>query len=368
MGEGRGGRVQAVILVGGRGARLRPLTDRRPKAVVPILGQPFLATQFDLLRRAGIRDVTLCLGHLPRRIRPMFGDGAAFGLSLRYAVEPQPLGTGGALGRLRARLRKPFLCMNGDVLWNLDFRALAETHRTSAAALTLALTRVRDAAAYGRVATCEQHGLARVTAFEEKTPEAGAADISLGAYFMDPDIFDFIPRGKAVSLERDVFPEVIRSGRRVAAHRHDGYFLDIGVISRYRQAHRDALDGRIRIHGVGPANPGGVIVGKTASIHPEAELSGPAYVGDGAVVRARARIGPYAVLGRRALVEEGAAVEDAILWAGTRVGPGAAVRQAVVGAAGFVGREAVVEGVILGDKSVVPGFSRIPWSPARRSP
>ncbi len=368
MGGGPRERVKAVILVGGRGARLRPLTAGRPKAVVPILGQPFLATQFDLLRQAGFRDVVLCLGHLPRRLRPMFGDGAAFGLRLEYAVEPLPLGTGGALGRLRARLREPFLCMNGDVLWNLDFRALAATHRTSAAALTLALTRVPDAAAYGRIATCERQGMARVTAFEEKAPEAGAADISVGAYFMDPGIFDFIPRGRPVSLERDVFPEVIRSGRRIVAHRHEGYFLDIGVISRYRQAHRDALDGRIRIHGAGPANPGGVIVGKAASIHPEAVLSGPAYVGDRAVVRARARIGPYAVLGRRVVVEEGAAVEDAILWAGTRVGPEAVVRRAVVGAAGFVGREALIEGVVLGDKSVVPGFSRIPWSPDRRSP
>ncbi len=355
--------MKAVILIGGKALRLRPLTFRRPKAIVPLLTRPFLATQFELLRQAGITDVILCLAWLPRRIEATFGDGTAFGVSLRYSVEPKPLGTGGAIGHVRSLLSEPFVCLNGDSLTDLDVAALIRTHEAARSTLTLALSPVTDASEYGVVRTDEAaEGEPRpVVAFTEKPDTREPGDISIGAYVMDPSILDFIPDTGACSLEHEVFPAVVASGRRVAAHRHSGYFTDIGVISRYRQAHRDALDGKIRVPGVGRPNPGGVIVDETASVHPDARLIGPALVGPGAQVRAGAEIGPYAVLGRHVRVEANARVEDSILWAHSRISEEASVSGAILGVSGFVGPAARVCRAILGDKSTVAAHSALPW-------
>lgn len=354
--------MKAVILIGGKALRLRPLTYRRPKAIVPLLTRPFLVTQFELLRRAGISDVILCLASLPRRIEATFGDGNAFGVSLRYSVEPEPLGTGGAIGHVRSLLDERFVCLNGDVLTDLDVRALVRSHESARATLTLALSGVADASAFGVVKTApaEDGEPERVVAFTEKPGASGPAEISVGAYVMEPDIFEFVPGQRPSSLEHEVFPAVVAAGRRVGVHRHSGYFTDIGVLSRYRQAHRDALEGKIRIPGVGRPNPGGVIVDETASVHAAARLIGPALVGPEAQVREGARIGPYTVLGRRVRIEAGARVEDSILWADTRVSEEAVVSGSILGVSGFVGPGARLAGAVLGDKSTVAAYSAVP--------
>lgn len=355
--------MKAVILIGGKALRLRPLTFRRPKAIVPLLARPFLATQFEPLRQAGITDIILCLASLPRRIEATFGDGNAFGVSLRYSVEPKPLGTGGAIGHVKSLLSEPFVCLNGDSLTDLDIRALVETHESAGAMLTLALTPVADASPYGvvRADASRVGGIRRVLGFTEKPALPAPGEISIGAYVMNPAIFEFIPGGGACSLEHEVFPALLAAGRRVAAHGHEGYFTDIGVVSRYRQAHRDALDGKIRIPGVGRPNPGGVIVDETASVHPHARLIGPSLVGPEAHVREEAEIGPYAVLGRQVRVEANARVKDSILWAHTRISEDAAVSGSIVGVSSFVGPGARLSGAVLGDKSTVAAHSTVPW-------
>ena len=355
--------MKAVILIGGKALRLRPLTFRRPKAIVPLLTRPFLVTQFELLRRAGITDIILALAWLPRRIEATFGDGSAFGVSLTYSVEPKPLGTGGAVGHLRSLLPEPFLCLNGDGLSDLDAAGLLRTHESADALLTLAVTPVADASPYGVVRTeaPPAGGPARVARFTEKPDTPAAGEISVGAYVMDPAIFEFVPDGRPCSLEHEIFPAVVSAGRPVAAYRHEGYFTDIGVLARYRQAHRDALDGKIRIPGVGRPNPGGVIVDETASVHPRARLIGPALVGPVAQVREGAEIGPYAVIGRQVRIEAGARVRDSILWAHTRVSEGATVSEAVLGVSTFVGPGARLSRAVLGDKSTVAAHSTAPW-------
>lgn len=354
--------MTAVILVGGKALRLRPLTWRRPKAVVPILGQPLLATQLALLRSAGVTDIVLALASLPRRIHAVFGDGSAWGVSLRYSVEPEPMGTGGALGQLRGSLDSPFLCLNGDVLTDLDVEGLVASHRRAGAGITLSVAEVADASGFGavevRTAEAPESGH-RVIGFEEKA-RSGPRWVSVGIYAMDPDVLDRIPSGRPVSLEHDVFPAAAasaRGGRGVAAFAHRGYFRDVGVLERYQAAHRDALDGRIRIPGVGKANPGGAIVSENAVVHETAVVRGPTLIGDGAQVHAGAAIGPYAVLDRRVRVEAGARVEHSVLWPDTRIGEGAVVRRSVLGANGFVGQHARIAEAVLGDKSVVAAFS-----------
>lgn len=355
--------MKAVILIGGKALRLRPLTFRRPKAIVPLLTRPFLVTQFELLRQAGITDIVLCLASLPRRIEATFGDGNAFGVSLRYSVEPKPLGTGGAIGHVKSLLSEPFVCLNGDALTDLDFRALVRSHESARATLTLALTQVADASPYGVVEAEDvpTGGPPRVVRFTEKPDSPGPGEISVGAYVMDPAIFEFVPGKGASSLEHEVFPAVVAAGQPVAAHRHAGYFTDIGVISRYRQAHRDALDGKIRIPGVGRPNPGGVIVDETASVHPGARLIGPSLVGPETQVREGAEIGPYAVLGRRVRVEANARIRDSILWAHTRISEDATVTEAILGVSSFIGPGASLSGAVLGDKSTVAAHSTVPW-------
>ena len=355
--------MKAVILIGGKALRLRPLTFRRPKAIVPLLNRPFLITQFNLLRQAGITDIILCLASLPRRIEAAFGDGDAFGVSLRYSVEPKPLGTGGAVGYVRSLLSEPFVCLNGDALTDLDIRALVQSHESARATLTLALTPVADASPYGVVETepSAAAGPLRVVRFTEKPGSPEPGEISVGAYVMDPAIFEFIPDRGACSLEHEVFPAVVAAGHRVAAYRHGGYFTDIGVPARYRQAHRDALDGKIRIPGVGRPNPGGVIVDETAVVHPEARLIGPSLVGPGTQVRKGAEIGPYTVLGRQVRVESNARVKDSILWAHTRISEEASVSATIVGVSSFVGSGACLSGAVLGDKSTVAAHSIVPW-------
>lgn len=356
--------MKAVILMGGKGIRLRPLTARRSKAVVPLLARPFLATQLDLLRRAGITEAVLCIASVTQRVARSLGDGSDYGISLTYAPERRPLGTGGALGNIRPQLTEPFLCLNGDVLTDLPARELIAAHEAAGAMLTLSLTEVEDASAYGRVATepaGDPEAPPRVVGFAEKSDEPGPGDINAGFYAMTPEILDLIPEGQPVSLETEVFPQAIASGKPVAAYRHTGYFRDIGSPTRYLEAHRDALDGRISVPGAPPPNPGGVIVDRDASIDPEARLIGPSFIGPGAQVRAGARIGPYAVLGRRVRVEANAQVEHSVLWADVRVSENARVSHSIIGLSGFVGPAAQVEDALLGDKSTVAGFSRLPW-------
>lgn len=354
--------MKAVILIGGKGLRLRPLTFRRPKAIVPLLARPFLSTQFELLRRAGITDVVLCLASLPRRIEATFGDGGSFGISLRYSVEPKPLGTGGAIGHVRSLLTEPFVCLNGDVLTDLDVAALIRTHESARASLTLSVKPVSDASAYGVIRTKPEPGDAppRVVEFTEKRGVPEPADISVGAYVMEPEIFDFVPERVPASLEHEVFPAVVAAGRPVVAYRHQGYFADIGVLSRYHQAHRDALDGRVRVPGVGRPNPGGVIVDETASVHPGARLIGPTLVGADVQIREGAEVGPYAVLGQRVRIEAGARVVDSILWADTRVSEEAVISGAILGVSSFVGPGARLLGAVLGDKSTIAAYSTVP--------
>ncbi len=362
--------MKAVILVGGKALRLRPLTAARPKAIVPLLSRPFLESQLAQLRTAGITEIILCLAHLPRRIGAAFGDGSAHGVSLRYEIEPEPLDTGGAIGHIRSQLTAPFVCLNGDVLTDLDVGALVAAHGKAGGILTLSVASVPNGENYGVVRTAANpagEGL-RVTGFAEKPAAAGRADISVGIYVMSPEIFDFIPPGGPVSLEHTVFPGVLAAGRPVTAWRHSGYFNDIGSLAGYRAVHRDLLDGRIRIPGVGSPNPGGVIVDESASVHPDARLVGPSFVGPAARVRDGAEIGPYAVLGRRVRIESGARVTDSILWEGTRIGEDAEVSEAIVGASGFIGRGARVRGAVLGDQSALGAHSRVPWDETEACP
>jgi len=324
--------VDAVVLVGGKGSRLRPLTLSAPKPMLPTAGVPFLAHLLSRIRQAGVRRVVLGTSYLAETFSAHFGDGADLGLELRYVVEDEPLGTGGAIGNVREHLgAEHVLVFNGDVLAGTDLRAVLDTHRKAEADVTLHLVRVPDPRAFGCVPTDDE---GRVLAFLEKTPHPPTDQINAGCYAFRRQVIDTIPRGRAVSVERETFPGLLASGARVQAHVDAAYWRDMGTPFDLVQGSADLVRG-IAPSAALPAAPGEALVLDGAEVDADARLCGGTTVGRGA------RVGPGAVL------------DGALLFDGAVVGAGASVVRSIVGAGAVVGAGASVQDVVLGDRAEV---------------
>jgi NDP-sugar pyrophosphorylase family protein len=351
--------MKAILLAGGKGTRLRPLTIHTPKPIVPIFERPFLHYQLDLLKQVPeIDQVVLSLNYQPRRIEEIFGDGSESGLSIKYVVEPSPLGTAGAVRYAGESLHESVVVFNGDVLTEVDLAAVIRLHRARKAKATIVLTPVENPSAYGLVDTDAEGNVRRF--LEKPTPDEITCDtINAGIYVLEPDTFDRIPRDTPWSIERSFFPSLIERGETFVGYVNRGYWIDIGTPEKYMQVHRDIMDGRFRAAPFGGA-ASRTWVSPDARVEDGATLEGPCFVDAGTVVKAGARIGPYSVIGRQCQIEEHAVTERSIIWANTRVGQEAVVRHSILGRQCHVGRNATVEdGVILGDKSVVTDFSRL---------
>ncbi len=347
------------MLAGGKGTRLRPLTLHTPKPIVPIFERPFLHYQLDLLKQVPeIDEVILSLNYQPRRIEEIFGDGSETGLSIRYVVEPAPLGTGGAIRYAGATLRESVIVFNGDVMTNVDLPAVLRLHRERKAKATIVLTPVDNPSAYGLVETDANHNILRF--LEKPTADQITCNtINAGIYVLEPDTFDRIPEGTPWSIERSFFPSLIERGETFVAYTDPGYWIDIGTPEKYTQVHRDIMDGRYRTAPFTGA-PAEVWVSPQARIEEGAVLEGPCFVDDGAVVKHGARIGAYSVIGKQCHVEERAVVERSIVWANSRISQDAVVRRSILGRHTHIGRSAIVDNdAVLGDKSVITDFSRL---------
>jgi mannose-1-phosphate guanylyltransferase len=330
--------TEAVLLVGGQGTRLRPLTINTPKPMLPVAGVPFTTHQIARAREAGVTRVVLGTSYRAEVFREHFGDGRDLGVDLVYVTEEHPLGTGGAIRHVADHLEsgphEPVLIFNGDVLSGLDIADLVRRHQDSASDVTLYLTRVDDPRAYGLVPT-DPDG--RVTAFLEKptTPEEIVTDqINAGCYVFRRELIDAIPSGRPVSVERETFPGLLRDGARVTGVVDDGYWLDLGTPLAFVTGSRDLVRGRAP----SPAVPGPIgesLVLPGAEVSPEAILSGGTSVGAGATVGA------------------GAVVDGSVLFEQAVVAAGAVVRDSVVGAGAIVGPGSVLEGVVVGDRAVI---------------
>ena len=349
--------MRAVILAGGEGTRLRPLTLSLPKPVVPVVDRPFLRHQLDLLSRVGVDDVVFSIAYQPDRLRAAFGDGRVVGKRIRYAVEETPLGTGGAVKNAEPWLDEVTLVFNGDVLTDVDLPAVIETHRRTRASATIVLTPVPNPSAYGLVETGPD---GRVRRFLEKPdPSQITTDtINAGIYVLDTSTLALMPPAVNHSIERGFFPALLARGDRVTGYVHRGYWIDIGTPEKYSQVHRDILEGRFAVALDGEPRAGGWVHAQ-AVVDAEAELVGPFYVGRGCRVAARARIGAGAVLTSGVTVESGASVADSVLWEGTVVGRDARVEGALVGRGVHVGERAVIgRGAVLGEGTRITDFSR----------
>jgi len=350
--------MKAILLAGGKGTRLRPLTIHTPKPIVPIFNRPFLHYQIELLKQVPeIDEVILSLNYQPRRIEEIFGDGSESGLAIRYVVEPAPLGTGGAVRYAGESLHDSVVVFNGDVLTQVDLGAVIALHRERKAKATIVLTPVENPSAYGLVET-DGHG--NIQRFLEKpNPDEITCDtINAGIYVLEPDTFDRIPKDTAWSIERSFFPSLIERGETFVAYVYDGYWIDIGTPAKYMQVHRDIMDGR---YSAPPFNGESKSwVSTEARVDPGAELHQPCFIDEGAVLKAGARIMPYSVIGRQTHVEDGATVDGSIVWPNGWIGPDAVLRGSILGRNCHVGRNACIESpVVLGDKTVVTDYSRV---------
>jgi mannose-1-phosphate guanylyltransferase len=321
--------LPAVILVGGQGTRLRPLTDRTRKDMLPLVDRPLLSYTFEHLARYDVERAIVSCGYLPHQIGSAFGS--SFGnVELEYAVETQPLGTGGAIGFAARELDSSFFALNGDSLREADLGELVRFHRSTGAKATILLTPVSDPSRYGLVRVAAD---GRVESFLEKPrPEEIDTDlINAGFYVLEPEVLELVPNGRAVSIEREVFPRLAEKGT-VYGVALPGYWLDVGTPESYLQAHRDVLERSFPTEVGEELGSDFTFVHPSADVHAGARLVPPVYVGPEAVVEAGARVGSLAVLGE-----------------GSRLGEGSIVENAVVGAGCVVGRASLVVGSILGD-------------------
>lgn len=328
--------------MGGTGTRLRPLTDTRPKPMMPLVDRPFVEHQIDLLRRHGVEDVIFSCGYRPDALEAHFGDGAGIGMRVRYVVDPEPLGTAGAIKNAEPLLDgDPFLVLNGDILTDLDLGAVLAAHRGFGGAAMVVLTPVEDPSAFGLVRLYDDGA---VEAFVEKPSRDELRPgepfrINAGTYVLTAEALERIPAGRACSIEREVFPVLADAGT-LHGFPSDAYWRDIGTPASYLGAVHDVLAGALRT-----ATPAGdLYAGEGAVIDPAASVGGLTAVGPGARVAAGAVV-RASVLGARAEVGEGAEVIEAIVGEGVSVGLGARLLPgAIVGDDAVIAAGAVVEG------------------------
>lgn len=351
--------MKAILLAGGKGTRLRPLTIHTPKPIVPIFDRPFLHYQLDLLKQVPeIDEAILSLNYQPRRIEEIFGNGGDSGLGIRYVVEPAPLGTAGAVRYAGESIRESVVVFNGDVLTQLNLAAVIALHRERQAKATIVLTPVENPSAYGLVETDAEGNIRQF--LEKPKPDQITCDtINAGIYVLEPDTFDRIPKDTPWSIERSFFPSLVENKETFVAYVDRGYWIDIGTPQKYMQVHRDVMDGRYKAAPFA-GEPAKVWVSPEARVEEGVTLTGPCFIDAGAIVKTGARVGPYAVVGRQCHIEEHATVEHAVVWANTRISQDAVVRRSIVGRHCHIGRSAMVEdGAVLGDKSVLTDYSRL---------
>jgi NDP-sugar pyrophosphorylase family protein len=359
--------VKAIVLVGGEGTRLRPLTYTTPKPLLPIANQAFLERQLDWLAGHGVDEVVLSLGYLPAAFEAHFPEGRFGDVKLRYAVEDHPLGTAGAIRFAAEGIDQRVVVCNGDVLTTLDLGALVAFHDARGAEATICLTRVADPSAFGVVPTRDD---GEVVAFVEKPPKGRAPTnwINAGTYVLEPALLERIPERLTVSIERETFPRMLQEPRRMYAMASDAYWIDIGTPEKYLQAHADVLGAKL---GAPPA-PGarelspGVWVQGDAAVDPEARLEGPVLLGAGVRVAAGARIA-RSVVGAGARVGAGSRLLRSVVHEGAVIEDEAEAIDAVVGAGALLGAGAIVsDQTIMGTGAVLDAGARASGARIRR--
>ncbi|MBI4051943.1 MAG: NDP-sugar synthase [Elusimicrobia bacterium] len=351
--------MKALILIGGLGTRLRPFTLDVPKSLLPIVNRPFLEYQLDPIRKAGIREVILCTAYRASLFKHTLGDGRRFGLKFHYIREEKPLGTGGAVKNAEKWITETTVVFNGDVLSGLNLKELIRTHQKNKAEATIALTRVKDPTLYGLVETSPDGKISR---FLEKPSwdEVTTNTINAGTYVFEPSLTRLIPPGIPYSLERGLFPQLLSNGRRFHSHVAHGYWMDMGTVEKYLQAHLDILEGRTPFSPAGKRIRKSVWVSPSVRIGKEAEFEGKTVLGTGAQIGDFAKLSGNVVVGPRCRIGKGAQIENCVILAGTHIGDGARLQQCVVGSDCLIEPHVFIgPGRAVGDRSIIKKHSTL---------
>src|SRR5436309_2831245 len=360
--------MKAVVMAGGEGTRLRPLTSNQPKPMVPIVGKPCMEHILELLRTHGFEDVIVTVAFLPQAIRSYFGNGDSLGLSIEYSVEESPLGTAGSVRLASGKLDEPFLVISGDALCDVDLSALMRIHREREAAVTIGLKSVDNPLEFGIVVTDED---GRIERFLEK-PSWGQVfsdTINTGIYVLEPEVLRHIPDDRPHDFSKELFPLLLEMGRPLYGHIFDGYWQDIGNLDQFRQANFDALDERVRLNIGGIRIRGNIWLGDGVDLDDLEQIEGPAYLGNYCRVAPDASVGPYSVLSTSVTVRERARTSRSIIDASTYIGRSTVVEGAIVGrACDLRSHVRVHDGAAIGDEVsigsesvIMPGVRIYPY-------
>jgi mannose-1-phosphate guanylyltransferase len=333
------GRLKAVILVGGPGTRLRPLTNNCPKPIVPVLNRPFLEHTLAHLRQSGIDDVILAMSYLPDAIREYFGDGERFGMQLTYCIEKEPLGTAGAVKNAAPYLDRPFIVLNGDdVFLEMNIDEVYAFHREKEAKATIFLTKVENPSAFGVVETDENY---KVLRFIEKPPPGTTTSnlINAGGYVLEPEVLEYIPAAQHYMFEKGLFPRLLQEGEPVYGYPYHGYWLDVGTPEKYYSLNIDLLLEKSHSPLFQDRRPDGLYLSKDITRHLSAVITGPAVIGRGCRIGKDVRITGPVTIGQDCLLEDGADIQNAVLWDNVRIGAGATLERCIVSSDTAIGKK-----------------------------
>ncbi|WP_231558674.1 sugar phosphate nucleotidyltransferase [Brevibacillus thermoruber] len=341
--------MKAVIMAGGKGTRLRPLTVHTPKPMVPLLNRPCMEYTIHLLKRHGITDIAVTLQYLPDAIRSYFGDGSRFGVSLTYFEESTPLGTAGSVKNCADFLDDRFLVISGDTLTDIDLTEAVRFHERNGALATLILTRVETPLEFGVVMTDES---GRITRFLEKPSwaEVFSDTVNTGMYVFEPEVLSYIEEEREVDFSRELFPAFLDAGLPLFGHTAEGYWSDIGSLEVYRQAQADMLDGRVRVEIDAREIAPRIFLENHVRIDSSVRLEGPVYIGENVHLQTGVSVGAYSVLGSHSVISAGTSLGQSILWENAFVGQRAELTGATLGRNVSVGPCVLLgEGAVIGD-------------------
>lgn len=349
--------MKAVIIAGGFGTRLRPLTYNLPKPVVPIVNIPMVMHQIALLARHGIKDIVLNLHYLPESIKMILSEERRLGINIEFSIEESPLGTCGAVKNAEQFFDEdPLLVFNGDTLSDIDLTELINLHKSKKAKVTLTLVRVPDPSSFGLVLT-DKDG--RVKEFIEKPTyqKGGLNTINAGVYVIDRSVWKGVPAGRNYSFERQLFPDLIKAKEPVYAYISESYWIDIGNPEKYKLAHKDILRERVNVlvHG---KKEGSNWIGNDCMIDSSARLEGPVLVGDSVIIDERAVIQDESVLGDKVRIGRESRIDGSIIWRNTIIGEQVSLHDCIVGSNCIIEDFVNLDGAIIGDHSIIKKGSR----------
>ncbi|MEV4898328.1 sugar phosphate nucleotidyltransferase, partial [Nonomuraea sp. NPDC055795] len=346
--------MKAVVMAGGEGTRLRPMTANQPKPLLPVVNRPIMEHVLRLLRRHGLTETVVTVQFLAALVRNYFGDGDELGMSLNYATEDLPLGTAGSVKNAADKLRDDrFLVISGDALTDIDLSDMIRFHRENAALVTIGLKRVPNPLEFG-IIIVDEHG--RIQRFLEKPTwgQVFSDTVNTGVYVMEPEVLDEVADGEVVDWSADVFPRLLKRGAPLFGYVAEGYWEDVGTHESYLKAQADALSGRVQLDIGGFERSPGVWVAESATVDPDAVLKGPLLIGEYAKIEAGAELREFTVVGNNALVREGAFLHRAVLHDNVYLGPGAHLRGCVIGkGTDLMTGARVEENAVIGDDCVI---------------